>query len=87
MPNNRLLLNSFSIEKGRYGWCGVHPRDELYQSKFIFINLNNFSEIKSTEEFEENTKCILFKDSIIIQAYKNFIIYKINSLEIIKNIK
>ena len=87
LPNNRFLLNSFSIEKGRYGWCGTPPASEHYQSKFIFISLNDFTEIKSTEEFEESTRCILLKDNIIIQIYDNFIIYDINSLEIIKNIE
>ena len=87
LPNNRLLLNSFSTEKGRYGWCGTHPPDEYSQSKIIFIDMNNFTEIKSTEEYGIDTRCILLANSIIIQAHKNFFIYDINSLEIIKNIK
>ena len=49
--------------------------------------MNNFTEIKSTEEFEIDARCILLANRIIIQTYKNFIIYDINSLEIIKNIK
>ena len=87
LPNNRLLLNSFSTEQGRYGGCATHPPVEYSQSKIIFIDMNNFIEIKSTEEFKTDARCILLANRIIIQTNKNFIIYDINSLEIIKNIK
>ena len=46
LPNNRLLLNSFS--KGRcYRKCGNAPIRYFYDSKIIFIDLANFEKISS----------------------------------------
>ena len=87
LPNNRLLLNSFSTEEGRFSKCGTHPPKEYSQSKFILIGLNNFNEIKSTEDFKTHARYIVLENRIIIQTNNNFIIYDIDSLEIIKNIK
>ena len=86
LPNNRLLLNSFS--KGYYfRFCGNAPRESFSIFKIIFCDLKNFEEISSTETFYRETKFIVLKNNIIIQVgAKNFIIYDINSLKIVKKI-
>ena len=84
LPNNRLLLNSFSTELSYNGGCGTHPPQEFSHSKIIFINTENFEEIKITEEFRIDAKYIVLNDIIVIQAYVKLLIYDINSLELIK---
>ena len=86
LPNNKLLLNSFSTELSYPGWCGTHPPTEISNSKIIFIDLKNFEEITSTETFEIDAKYIIFENIILIQAKKKVIIYDINALNIINNI-
>ena len=87
LPNNRLLLNSFSTELSYNSGCGTHPPYEFSYSKIIFIDTKNFEEIKSTELFEIDAKHIVLDNVILIQDYKNLLIYDINSLEVIKNTK
>ena len=87
LPNNRLLLNSFSTELSYNSGCGTHPPYEFSYSKIIFIDTKNFEEIKSTELFEIDAKHIVLDNVILIQDYKNLLIYDINSLELIKNTK
>ena len=84
LPNNRLLLNSFSTELSYHGGCGTHPPQEYSHSKIVFIDLNNFEEIKSTEEFKVDAKNIILENVIIVQAYYDIFIYDINSLNITK---
>ena len=71
LPNNRLMLNSFSTELKRIGHCGTHPPDEYINSKIIFIDLKNFEEIKTTKEFNVDAKSIVLENLIIIQANKD----------------
>ena len=85
LPNNRLLLNSFSTELSYNGGCGTHPPQEFSHSKIIFINIENFEEIKTTEEFQIDAKYIVLNNIIVIQAYVDLLLYDINSLELIKN--
>ena len=87
LPNNKLLLNSFSTELRYNGWCGTHPPTEFSNSKIIFIDLDNFEEISSTETFKIDAKYIIFENIVVIQIYKKLIIYDINSLKIINEIK
>ena len=87
LPNNRLMLNSFSTELKRFGHCGTHPPDEYINSKIIFINLKNFEEIKTTKEFNVDAKSIVLEKIVIIQANKDIYIYDINTLDVINNIK
>ena len=87
LPNNRLLLNSFSTELRDHEFCGTHPSDEISHSKIIFIDLKNFEEIKSTEEFSGDAKSIVLEKLIIIQSILDIYIYDIISLDIIKIIK
>ena len=87
LPNNRLLLNSFSTELSYNSGCGTHPPYEFSYSKIIFIDTKNFEEIKSTKLFEIDAKHIVLDNVILIQDYKNLLIYDINSLEVIKNTK
>ena len=87
LPNNRLLLNSFSTELSYNSGCGTHPPYEFSYSKIIFIDTKNFEEIKSTKLFEIDAKHIVLDNVILIQDYKNLLIYDINSLELIKNTK
>ena len=86
LPNDKLLLNSFSTELSYPGWCGTHPPTEISNSKIIFIDLKNFEEITSTETFEIDAKYIIFENIILIQAKKKVIINDINALNIINNI-
>ena len=87
LPNDRLLLNSFSTEYDYHGGCGTHPPQEFSYSKIIFIDLKNFEEIKSTETFGIDAKHIVLDKIIVIQAGTTVVIYDINTLEIIKNTK
>ena len=86
LPNDKLLLNSFSTEISYNGGCLTHPPFEFSNSKFIFIDLINFEEITSTKTFEIDAKYMIFKNMILIQAFKKVIIYDINSFKIINNI-
>jgi len=87
LPNDKLLLNSFSTELRSNGHCGNFPPTEISNSKIIFIDFKNFEEITSTKTFEIDAKHIIFENIIVIQAYDEVIIYDINSLKIINNIK
>ena len=87
LPNNRLLLNSFSTQKGYSRGCGFRPPEEISNSKIIFVDLNNFEEIKSTKELDSYAKHFIIKNMIIIQAGRQLLIYEINSLELIKNVE
>ena len=85
LPNNRLILKSFS--EGTYRRiCWNAPSRKFSVSKIAFINLINFEEITSTETFEIDAKYIIFENIILIQAKKKVIIYDINLLNIINNI-
>ena len=87
LPNNRLLLNSFSTELSYHGGCGTHPPEEFSHSKIIFIDLKHFEKIKSTDEFKVHVKNIILDKIIIIQDYEYIFVYDINSLDIINQIK
>ena len=86
LPNNKLLLNSFSTELSYHGGCGTHPPEEFTRSKIIFIDLNNFKEICVTKDFNTAVKCIIFKDSIIIQEYEQIYIYDIKTCQMMNKI-
>ena len=60
---------------------------EFSNSKIIFIDTNNFEEIKTTEIFNEEANYIILENYIIIQANNETLLYDINSLELIKNIE
>ena len=85
LPHERLLLNSFSTELSYNGGCGTHPPHEFSHSKIIFIDLKNFKEIKSTNEFKIDVKSIILDNYIIIQEY-NIYLYDINTLDLIQKI-
>ena len=87
LPNSRLLLNSFSTELSKFRLCSRQSPIIITDSKIIFIDLNNFEEISSTEIFETNINYIILENYIIIHSYENFIIYDINSLKQIQNIQ
>ena len=59
---------------------------EFANSKIIFIDTNNFEEIKTTKIFNEEANLIIIENYIIIQADNETLLYDINSLELIKNI-
>ena len=86
LPNNRLLLNSFSFEKQNIerGCVRMFPIKHL-NSKIIIIDLNNFEEIKSTKTFDSYVNYTILKNVIIIQSPKHIYIYDINSLELIQD--
>ena len=84
LPNNRLLLNSFSREIDHHGGCGTHPAEPVFTSKIIFINLDNFKTINSTRVFHIDVVYLVFENIIIIQDFDYMNIYDINSLEFIR---
>ena len=86
LPNNRLLLNSFSLELCEGGMCYFGRSYEFSRSKIIFMNISNFEEIKTKELITDN-KYIKLENIIIVQSYINLYIYDINSLELIKTLK
>lgn len=84
LPNDRLLLNSFSTEISYNGGCGTHPPTEFSNSKIIFIGFGNFEEITSTKTFGIDARFIVFEKIIIINASKYLFIYDVNTLKMIK---
>ena len=87
LPNDRLLLNSFSTEMDYNGGCGTHPPREFSFSKIVFIDTKNFEEIGITKTFHNAAKYLVLENVIVFQTYKNIIIYDINSFKIIKEIE
>ena len=87
LPDHRLLLNSFSTELEFHDTgCIRGPPTEFSNSKIIFIDTNNFEEIKSTETFKVDANHIILENYIIIRADDNTFVYDINSLNLIQNI-
>ena len=87
LPGHRLLLNSFSSELEFHNTgCVRGPPTEFSNSKIIFIDTNNFKEIKSTETFKVDNNHIILEKYIIIQAGEKTFVYDINSLNLIQNI-
>ena len=85
--DHRLLLNSFSTESEfRNTGCVIVPSIEFSNSKIIFIDTNNFEEIKSTETFKVHANHIILENYIIIRADDKTFVYDINSLNLIQNI-
>ena len=86
LPNNRLLLNSFSFERQKIkSRCLILPPIDLLNSKIILIDLNNFEEIKSTEIFDSHVNITIMENIIIIQSIKRIYIHDINSFKLIQN--
>ena len=86
LPNNKLLLNSFSTELYTFIRCNRSSPSTITNSKLIFIDLKNFKEILATEAFDNDIELIILDKYIIIHFWDNFNIYDINSLKLIKNI-
>ena len=88
LPNEKLLIKSFSTELDYHGGCGTHPPREFSDSKYIFINLINFVEINITETFKDtDTKCIILNDIIVIHSYKDIFVYDLNTVELVNKIQ
>ena len=87
LPDDKLLLNSFSSELFDYTGCSSHPTEQLTFSKIIFIDLKNFKEITSTKTFNKILRYIFLENIIIIQVYKKLILYDINSLKHLRDIQ
>ena len=86
LPDERIILRSFSTELDYNGGCATHPPREFTHSKIIFLT-KNFEEIKTTEEFHSDCRDLVFENLIIIQAYYDIYLYDIKTLENIKTIK
>ena len=87
LPGHRLLLNSFSTELEFHNTgCIRGPPTEFSNSKIIFIDMNNFEEIKLTKTFKVNANHIILENYIVIRASDNIFVYEINSLNLIQNI-
>ena len=84
LPNDRLLLKSFSTELFYNYGCGTHPPCEFSHTNIIFLETKNFEEIKKTELFKSDAKYIIFDNIIAIQNSSDLLMYDINSLELIK---
>ena len=87
LPDERILLRSFSTELSYHGGCGTHPPAEFTHSKIIFLNIKNFEEIKTTEEFKSDSRALVLENIIIIQDYHDIYLYDIKTLENIKKIE
>ena len=87
LPDERILIKSFSTELDYNGGCGTHPPSEFNHSKIVFLNTKNFEEIKTTEEFKSDSRALVLKNLIIIQVYHDIYLYDIKTLENIKKIK
>ena len=74
LTNGKLLLKSFSFEKldKEFPW---HYPNEFTRSKIIFLNLKNFEEIQSTEEFNKEINYIIFDNYIVVQVEDKIYIY------------
>ena len=86
LPDERIILRSFSTELDYNGGCGTHPPQEFTHSKIIFLNTKNFEEIKTSEEFHRDCRDLVYENIIIIQAY-DIDLYDIKTLDIIKKIE
>ena len=84
LPDNRLLLNIVCRE---YRYNTGFVRKLSFDSKIMFIDLNNFKVIISTEIFNECVKNIVLENIIINHTFENLIIYDINALKFIKQNK
>ena len=87
LPDERILIRSFSTELSYNGGCGTHPPDEFTHSKIIFLNTQNFEEIKTTEEFISDSRALILENLLIIQDYHTIYLYDIKTLENIKKIE
>ena len=86
LPDERIMLRSFSTELDYNGGCATHPPREFTHSKVIFLT-KSFEEIKTTEEFHSDCRDLIFENLIIIQAYHDIYLYDIKTLENIKKIE
>ena len=84
LPDERILLRSFSTELSYYGGNRAYPSAEFNNSKIIFINTKNFKEIKTTEEFKSDSRALVYDNLIIIQDLHDIYLYDIKTLDIIK---
>jgi len=87
LPDERILLRSFSTELSYNGGCGTHPPSEFTHSKIIFLSTKNFEEIKTTEEFISDSRALVYENLIIIQDFHDIYLYDIKTLEIIKKME
>ena len=85
LPNEKLLLNSFSFETSYKDFPSHNPK-EFTHSKIIFIDLKNFGEIQSTKEFKKEAKFFVLKDYVVVQGEDKIYIYDINKLYLIKEL-
>ena len=86
LPDEKIILRSFSTELDYHGGCATHPPSEFTHSKVIFLT-KNFEEIKTTEEFHSDCRDLVFENLIIIQAYDKIYLYDIKTLENIKKMQ
>ena len=83
-----ILLYSFSneLEYHDTGYLRGSPT-KFFNSKFIFIDTDNFKEITSTEKFDVEAKHLIIENYIINQVKDKTIDYDINSLNLIQDIE
>ena len=87
LPDERILLRSFSTELNFHPSSLTYPPKEFTHSKIIFLNTQNFEQIKITEEFKSDCRALVFEKLIIIQDYHDIYLYNIKSLKNIKKMK
>ena len=89
LQNNRLLISSFINGKKYVPGNRFHRYilKEFSNSKILFLDTNNFEEIKSTKIFNEKANYMILENYIIIQADNETLLYDINSLDLIQNIE
>ena len=76
LPDERILLRSFSTELSYHCGYGTHPPDEFIHSKIIFLNTKNFEEIKTKNQI------IAYS---IYEKSNNLLIFRVEGNDIIQN--
>jgi len=88
LPNNRLLIHSYSTEF-LLSDCGTHPPEQMCFNRIYILNLTNFDIIHQFEEIEKEINIIILDKYIcILHFFRNYkSLIDIYSLEDYKKIK
>ena len=93
LPNDRLLIHSYSTEFSHNGGCGTHPPSEISVNKIYILNLKNFEIVHQFKEIHSEINLVILNKYICIcyfygQHMHNIIdIYNLNDYKLIKIIE
>ena len=85
LSSNKLLLKSFSRYNKLYRSGCLVDRKYYSNSKIIFIDLNDFNEIFSTNTFDLDVNHIILENLMVIKNTTNVTIYDTNTFQLIPN--